>query len=141
VNEITAIMIHVPDPQAALAWYGTAFPAARPADLDKVEALQLGELLIEFVPADEKVSAGCAGSVIYWRCNDLEKTRDTFITLGARLYRGPMDIENGQRMCQVLDPWGNIIGLRGSVPVRGRILDALRRSPLVGANLDLTRLP
>ena len=36
-----------------------------------------------------------------------------FEGLGAIRYRGPMAIEDGQRMCQVRDPWGNCIGLRG----------------------------
>lgn len=31
----------------------------------------------------------------------------------AALYRGPIGIEAGQRMCQVRDPWDNCIGLRG----------------------------
>ena len=33
--------------------------------------------------------------------------------LGARLFRGPMHIEDDQRMGQVKDPWNNLIGLRG----------------------------
>ncbi|TOL44982.1 glyoxalase/bleomycin resistance/dioxygenase family protein, partial [Vibrio parahaemolyticus] len=36
-----------------------------------------------------------------------------FQKLGARLYRGPMEIEDGLSMCQVEDPFGNLIGLRG----------------------------
>ncbi len=35
------------------------------------------------------------------------------LSLGAQLYRGPMDLENGHRICQVLDPYGNSIGIRG----------------------------
>lgn len=33
--------------------------------------------------------------------------------VGAELYRGPLDMGDGQRMAQVRDPWGNLIGLRG----------------------------
>ena len=36
-----------------------------------------------------------------------------FSELGATLYRGPMLIENALAMCQVKDPFGNLIGLRG----------------------------
>lgn len=34
--------------------------------------------------------------------------------LGAVRYRGPMQIEPGVWMCQVQDPWGNCLGLRGA---------------------------
>jgi len=33
--------------------------------------------------------------------------------LGASLYRGPMPIEDGLGMCQLADPFGNLLGLRG----------------------------
>jgi predicted enzyme related to lactoylglutathione lyase len=35
------------------------------------------------------------------------------IAIGGTLYRGPLDIQDDMRMCQVKDPWGNCIGLRG----------------------------
>ncbi|MEY1521689.1 hypothetical protein [Providencia manganoxydans] len=35
------------------------------------------------------------------------------ITLGAKLYRGPMLIDSNKRMCQFEDPFGNLIGLKG----------------------------
>ncbi|MDX8425330.1 VOC family protein, partial [Vibrio parahaemolyticus] len=37
-----------------------------------------------------------------------------FEAIGASLYRGPMEIENGLSMCQLEDPFGNLIGLRGA---------------------------
>ena len=60
---------------------------------------------IEIVKADEKVSAGPSGTVVYWQVENL----------AAKLYRGPMNIENGEAMCQVQDPWGSCIGLRGTL--------------------------
>ena len=37
------------------------------------------------------------------------------ISLGAVLYRGPRDREDGTYMCQVKDPYGNLIGFVGPV--------------------------
>lgn len=65
------------------------------------------------VQADEKVSTGKSGSVLYWRVSDFEETLAHFLSLGAKLYRGPLNIESGMVMCQVEDPFGNLIGLRG----------------------------
>ncbi len=45
----------------------------------------------------------------------LETSLQHFQSLGAKLYRGPMAIENGLVMCQLEDPFGNLIGLRSTV--------------------------
>lgn len=117
---ICAVMIHVGDVQAALDWYAAAFPQAQRQKIaDSAEADTGFECLIyagiqlELVPADAKVSSGAAGSVVYWHFGEFEAALRHFEALGATLYRGPMDIEGGQRMAQVRDPWGNCIGLRG----------------------------
>ena len=112
---IAAVMVHVGDVAAALDWYARAFPAAERIGVaaPAFECLALGGVRIEIVPADAKVAAGASGSVVYWRVAVLEDALAHFQGLGATLYRGPMAIENGQSMCQVRDPWGNCIGLRG----------------------------
>ena len=77
------------------------------------EYLALGEIRLELVRADEKVTAGPSGSVVYWHVHDFDQALQDIQDAGAVLHRGPMTIEHGQRMCQVRDPWGNCIGLRG----------------------------
>lgn len=120
IHAPVAVMVHVSDVDAALAWYQRAFASATRAVLPDhgFIFLQLGEVRIELVPADEKVSSGSAGSVVYWRVDDLTEAIHHFESLGATVYRGPMPIESGWGMCQFRDPWGNCIGLRG--PFRHR---------------------
>ncbi|WP_246616514.1 VOC family protein [Thaumasiovibrio subtropicus] len=110
-----AVLIHVPNVDKGLAWYQTAFPAASPIyhPESNFTALDCEGFHIEIVQADEKVSNGKCGSVLYWSVEDLTTTLRHFEALGARLYRGPMKIENGLSMCQLEDPFGNLIGLRG----------------------------
>jgi len=112
---VVAIMVHVPNPVDGLAWYEKAFPDSkrRSAGRHDFEFLDLAEVRIEIVQSDEKVASGAAGTVVYWQVENLDATLDNLKALGASLYRGPMEIENGQRMCQVRDSWGNCIGLRG----------------------------
>jgi len=114
---IRAIMIHAPDTVAAMAWYARAFPRAAPKRIvwsgGEFECLEIDGIQIEFHPADEKVAAGAAGSVVYWTTADFDATLTHLQSLGATLYRGPGRIEDDEQMCQVLDPWGNCIGLRG----------------------------
>jgi predicted enzyme related to lactoylglutathione lyase len=114
---IVAVMIHVPDVPAALDWYGRALAGATrrrlPPPHDRMEVLDVGGVMVEVVPADDKVAASAAGSVVYWRVADFEAALRHLLSLGATLYRGPGEIEDRMRMCQVRDPWGNCIGLRG----------------------------
>jgi len=117
MKTIRAVMIHASDVDAAFDWYSRAFPSAQRkviAAYDKeFQCLELDGIQIEIVPADGKVASGAAGSVVYWAVDDFEAELKHFQSVGATLYRGPGEIEDGMRMCQVRDPWGNCIGLRG----------------------------
>jgi predicted enzyme related to lactoylglutathione lyase len=115
MSYIAAVLVHVPDVIAGRSWYRKAFPHAaviksKPTDF---EFLQIGQTQLEIVFADEKVSSGAAGSVIYWRVEELERALMHLTSVGAVLYRGPMKIDGDLWMCQVRDPWGNCIGIRG----------------------------
>ena len=112
---IAAVLVHVADVEAGLAWYQQAFPTAVRSRLrgTDFEFLSIGNVQLEFAPSDEKVSSGACGSVVYWYVADFESTLQHMQHIGAKLYRGPMKIEDGLSMCQVRDPWGNCIGLRG----------------------------
>ena len=112
---IAAVLIHVADILAGIEWYQLAFPYAvrfRVEGCD-FDFLRVGSVQIEIVPADEKVSSGASGSVVYWSVPELASALQQMQSIGAELYRGPMQIEDGLSMCQVRDPWGNCIGLRG----------------------------
>ncbi|MGK7951477.1 MAG: glyoxalase/bleomycin resistance/dioxygenase family protein [Xenococcaceae cyanobacterium] len=112
---ISSILIHVDNPTDGIIWYQKAFPEAKKcfiAEFD-FEYLDYLGIAIEIVPADNKVSSGAAGSVVYWLTNNFQKRLDHLLKLGAILYRGPMNVEKGFKMCQVKDLWGNCIGLKG----------------------------
>ena len=98
-----------------MAWYARAFPLSRRAKTEDgtFEFLIVGKIQLEIVPADAKVGTGPSGTVVYWQVEDFDEALLHLQRLGAGLYRGPLQIEHGQAMCQVRDPWGNCIGLRG----------------------------
>ncbi|CAN7438796.1 VOC family protein [Neorhizobium sp. LjRoot104] len=114
-SPICAVLIHVADVAQALDWYQAAFPHAVRRNLEAFDFqfLDVGGICLEIVPADEKVGMGASGSVVYWQVDDFDAALDHVVAIGAMLYRGPIHIQNGLRMCQVRDPWGNCIGLRG----------------------------
>ncbi|WP_191118336.1 VOC family protein [Vibrio campbellii] len=111
----SAVLVHVPDVAKGLEWYKKAFPEAVPVyhpDFD-FTALDINGFSLELVQVDKKVGAGKSGTVVYWSVDNLCVALAHFEELGAYLYRGPMEIEDGLSMCQVEDPFGNLIGLRG----------------------------
>lgn len=108
-----ANLIHATNVELAFQWYKRAFPQAIEKTSGDFTYLDVAGFALEIVHADEKVSAGRAGSVTYWAVNDLNSEISRFTALGSTVYRGPMLIEPGIGMCQVTDPSGNLIGLRG----------------------------
>ncbi|MEM8856743.1 MAG: VOC family protein [Chloroflexota bacterium] len=114
----TALLIHVPDIEKGIAWYKKAFPDAIQKRLIEFDftVLVIDDFQIEVVQADEKVGSGKKGTVLYWAVDNIDAERSRLEKLGAKLYRGPMTIEDGLVMCQLEDPFGNLIGLRGPSP-------------------------
>jgi len=112
---ISSVLIHVENPKDGLNWYQKAFPEAKRrfiADFD-FEYLDYMGVMIEIVCADNQVTSGAAGSVVYWQTDNFQKRLDDLLELGATLYRGPMAVEQGLKMCQVRDLWANCIGIKG----------------------------
>lgn len=111
-----AVLIHVPDWEMGFSWYQKAFSGAVVVEMPEFNfrALRIGDFFIEVVRADDKVPSGKSGTVLYWAVPDLLKAIEHFESIGSEIYRGPMPIENGQGMCQMTDPFGNLIGLRGA---------------------------
>ncbi|MDW3710594.1 MULTISPECIES: VOC family protein [unclassified Pseudomonas] len=111
---ILSILLHVGDWRAAADWYQRAFPEAKRVSppTDDYGHLEMGGVVLEIVNADDKVASGAAGTVVYWAVADLDAEVLRLVQLGASLYRGPLALEDGDRICQVRDPWGNCIGLR-----------------------------
>lgn len=106
-------MVYVPDWQEGLRWYGRAFPDAELSTVSNGFAyLNYQGVSIEVVAADDKVSAGVGGTVAYWRTERFDERLAHLVAAGAALFRGPMALADGLRMCQVQDPFGNAIGLR-----------------------------
>lgn len=117
-HPIVSVLLHVADWRVATDWYAQVFPSAIRVlpETDDYGHLDVGGVTLEIVNADDKVSCGAAGSVVYWAVADLNSEIARLNALGARLYRGPLDLEDGSRMCQMRDHWGNCIGLRQPAP-------------------------
>ncbi|NUN65940.1 glyoxalase [Pseudanabaena biceps] len=111
---IAEIMYFVPEPLLNAQWYAQLFDSEI-TWLDNPEYffIRVGNQEIWFHPWDEKMASGAAGQVAYWKVTDFDAVVARAIALGATIYRGPLDREDGYFMCQLKDPFGNLIGIFG----------------------------
>ena len=112
-ESVHSVMFHVSDTEKACEWYSRLLeidPIRLQADFP---VLRVGNTEICFHPADSKVSSGKSGVITYWRVADFTSALSRAENIGGILYRGPLKIENGEVVCQILDPFGNLFGLTG----------------------------
>ncbi|MFK7800166.1 MAG: VOC family protein [Anaerolineae bacterium] len=113
-TKIDGVMYFAEEPLKLLEWYAELFSVK----VSHIEAIQFSYLdingyIVEVHPADGKNKAGKNGQVTYWRVAEFDTFINKAMDMGASIYRGPMKIENDQQMGQLIDPSGNLIGIRG----------------------------
>ncbi len=111
---VVEVLYFVPDRRKAAIWYSQVLEAEI-SHLDDPEHfyIRIGEQEIWLHQADEKGPSGVAGQVAYWGTDDIDVSVAKAEELGGSLYRGPLKRLDGRFMCQVKDPFGNVIGLIG----------------------------
>ena len=110
---VHSIMLHVDDVEKACEWYSRLLERAPEYLLDDYPVLRVGDVEICFHSADSKVSSGRAGTVTYWRVADFRAAVGRAIELGGLIHRGPLAIGDGNTICQIADPFGNLFGMIG----------------------------
>ena len=110
---VRAVMAFVTAPLEAAAWWSslTQVPVQQAGEfawLDLPGGTELG-----FHPADGERNPLNGNPVVYWAVPDLDATRRALLTAGAVHHRGPFQIAQGRRICQLKDPFGVIVGLDG----------------------------
>ncbi|MBC7691407.1 MAG: glyoxalase [Methylotenera sp.] len=108
-----SVMFFVSDVPAAAKWYGELLETDPFHVLPDIPVIRLGHTEIWFHLADSKVSSGKAGTVTYWRVADFSAAIRRAEERGGVVYRGPLEIEDGDAICQIADPFGNLFGLIG----------------------------
>jgi len=119
VRGIAQIVVFVEEPPAAASFWAKALDA--PQRLEDGGALvELAFVELFFHPADrEKTSWGeeknpqGGSTVVYLAVEELDAARERLLAAGCEPWRGPIEIEDGRRICQVRDPFGTVWGLDG----------------------------
>ncbi len=63
-------------------------------------------------PSDAKTPSGSGGQVLYWKVENLVAVLKALEQRQCQRYRGPIVGVDGSMVCQIVDPFGNLWGLR-----------------------------
>ena len=114
-----SVVYFVKDPQAAASWYAThLFSGVSVHQESGFCWLDSGTIEVGFHPSDEKNPAG-GGAVVYWQVENFDESRDAMLRAGCEPWRGPLVISQKRVICQLRDPFRNIIGLEGAPQADG----------------------
>jgi predicted enzyme related to lactoylglutathione lyase len=70
--------------------------------------------------APEGMGTGPAATVAYWQVGDVAAAFDRLVSLGANPLQRPMELGQGFVIASVVDPFGNVLGLRFDPDFRNR---------------------
>ena len=100
----------VPDLAKAKDWYIRAFDTKPYFDEPFYVGFNVGGYELGLLP--ENVPPATADNVLsYWGVNDIQKSYDDLIALGATEHEKPTNVGGDIVTATVRDPWGNVIGL------------------------------
>lgn len=106
------VFYFVADLAAAAAWYSARLGTAPVTRASQLVMFDLPGARLTLHEADELNQPGPSGTVPYWTVSDVDATVAEWSQHGASAHRGPKTIMTGERLCQMLDPFGNLFGLR-----------------------------
>ena len=83
-------------------------------DLVDFASFQIGEQFINLHLADGKSPLSTGGCVCYLHVENLEYWIKKATDIGGTIWRGPLKVSDKSTICQILDPFGNVIGLESN---------------------------
>jgi predicted enzyme related to lactoylglutathione lyase len=112
------VFCFVDDLEAAVAWYTDRLGTTPALTARQLARFDLGSSRLTLHLTDEFNAGGPSGCVAYWDVDDVDRVTTDWVNSGASAHRGPKTIMTGERLCQLLDPFGNLIGIRQAVATR-----------------------
>lgn len=100
------------DLNAAVVWYSARLGGPPALEAAALASFDLGAARLTLHRIDGFNQTGPAGAVAYWDVRDIDAVAAEWIRHGAAAHRGPRTIMTGERLCQLRDPFGNLVGLR-----------------------------
>ncbi len=112
VKSFATIRLCVSDVEGCGNWCGAFFGVKPIEDLEGFISFKIGETTLDICIADAKSPESSGGSIGYWLVDDLNKAVEKAKTLGGKVYRGPLRVEEVKRtIVQIMTPYGGVVGL------------------------------
>lgn len=111
-EHLVDVFCFVPDLAAAIAWYTDRLGIAPSLTARQLARFDLGGSRLTVHTIDDFNNGGPGGCVAYWDVTDVDSLTEDWVAHGAVAHRGPKTIMTGERLCQLLDPFGNLVGIR-----------------------------
>lgn len=114
LNKLHATYLFVENIRESSSWYSKVLDTQLEIDDDNFGLIRIGDNELCFHQADSKSPVSTGGCVGYWHVDNLMEVANAFVEHGGTIYRGPIEIpENDEGICQIKDPFGNVVGFQG----------------------------
>ena len=114
---LRTVIYQVPDVERAKAWYSRALDIPPYFDEPSYVGFNVGGFELGLRPGPRGTS-GRQGVVAYWGVENADVALARLLELGARENEPVQDVGGGVRVATVRDPFGNVLGIIESPPVR-----------------------
>jgi predicted enzyme related to lactoylglutathione lyase len=110
------VFYFVDDLEAAVEWYAARLNRQPVVRGGALAAFDLDGTRLTLHQKDEFNTPGPAGTSPYWTVLDVDGFVAEWTAHGAAAHRGPKTVFTGERLCQLLDPFGNLFSVREAPP-------------------------
>jgi len=100
----------------AVAWYAARLRRRPVARRGPLAVFDVSGVRLTLHESDLYNEGGPAGVAAYWTVDDVDAVVAEWTSHGARAHRGPTTVFTGERLCQLLDPFGNLFSVRQAPP-------------------------
>jgi uncharacterized glyoxalase superfamily protein PhnB len=98
----------------AVEWYSARLGREPVLRGGALVAFDIDGIKLTLHQTDSHNSPGPAGASAYWTVSDVDEIVTEWTAHGAITHRGPKTVFTGERLCQLLDPFGNLFSIRQS---------------------------
>ncbi|PHV03993.1 glyoxalase/bleomycin resistance/extradiol dioxygenase family protein [Janthinobacterium sp. BJB412] len=108
IKGLRTAMYPVPDMEQGKAWYSQVFGVAPYFDQPFYIGFAIGGFELGLFPDGQP---GTTGNRAYWGVDKIEDDVARIVALGATIFSAVQDVGQGIKVAELLDPYGNILGL------------------------------
>ena len=125
LGPIGNVFYFVDDLDEAVEWYANRLGREPVQRGGALVAVDIDGVRLTLHRNDESNTSGPAGVSAYWTVADVDVIVADWTAHGAVAHRGPKTVFTGERLCQLLDPFGNLFAIREAPRPAGTESDEL----------------